>query len=132
MTTSSSWFSMGLETNWLKPVRERLELGPQHALVEGGRRRHDDRRASLSRMAVGLEAVPTAKREEDGASAGVGDRGGEDLVALAGARLGELGPEPLDTGVNGGEVGAGGEAEDAGLQGAHAIERGGVVHHDRP
>lgn len=31
-----------------------------------------------------------------------------------------------------GEVGAVGEPQDAGLEGALAIERGGVVHRDRP
>ena len=109
-------------------IREGLELGPEHPIVEGRRRRDDDRGAPLAGVAMGVEAIAAAERDEDRAAAGVRDRDSEDLIALASASLGELRTEALDAGANGGGVSAPGEREVAGLDGAHAIERSGVVH----
>ena len=107
----------------IEHVREGLELGPENPIVEGWRRRDDDGGALMADGPMGIKAVAAAERDEDRATTGVQDRDGEGLIALPGARLGQARAETIDASANRGGVGAPGEREEAGLDGAHAIER---------
>ncbi len=97
----------------VEDVREGLELGPQHPVVERGRRRRDDDGgAPLAGVAMGVEAVAAAERDEDRAPAGV--RRSTTVKTSSRSReraSASWASETLDAGANGGGVSAPPESE---------------------